>query len=137
MDKLNKNSFLLIPKGNQIKSCLIIPRWKDGKTDGYFTAISTTAVLPLDVCGSAENKSNHKGRWQEMKKRLRGEITNKLSGYGFIRADGRDFFFHKSEVEDGYFNAIEPGMTAEFTPSYESPKGPSAEQVNIKSKGSC
>ena len=60
MNRFNKSSYLLIPRGNSVDACLIIPKWKDGKINGYFTAISTTAVLPLDVCGSAENKSNHR-----------------------------------------------------------------------------
>jgi len=66
-----------------------------------------------------------------MTSRLTGKVTNRLSGYGFIRVDDRDYFFHKSEVKDGFFNAIEEGMEAEFTPDYDCPKGPLAKEVSI------
>ena len=60
MDRQNKSSFLLIPAGNQIKGCLIIPKWKDGKQIGYITAINIVSALPLDSFSGAENKGKHK-----------------------------------------------------------------------------
>ena len=42
--------------------------------------------------------------------------------FGFIRADGRDFFFHKADLEDLDFNDLAKEDVVEFEPG-ESAKG--------------
>lgn len=67
----------------------------------------------------------------KMNERLQGTITNKLAGYGFIRAGEQDYFFHKSEVKGGFFNALEAGMEVDFIPARDE-KGPKAIEINVK-----
>lgn len=51
-------------------------------------------------------------------------------GFGFIRSDEdqKDYFFHRSAVEDG-FEMLHEGQLVEFEVDDENPKGPRAESV--------
>jgi CspA family cold shock protein len=53
-------------------------------------------------------------------------------GFGFIQAeDGREFFFHRSEVDgNSSFDSLRGGEAIEFEP-IESPKGPRASRVRV------
>jgi len=61
--------------------------------------------------------------------RLAGKVKNRFTSYGFIRAGGKDYFYHKSQVLDGYFDLIGPGMEVEFSPDDNCHKGPQAFRV--------
>ena len=50
-------------------------------------------------------------------------------GFGFIDADGKEIFFHQSNLEGVAFNALTEEEEVEFEVE-ESPKGPRA--VNVK-----
>lgn len=63
---------------------------------------------------------------------MRGKIKEKLSGYGFVRADNTDFFFHKSALKDEYFNSLRAGQEVNFVPDYDDPKGPSTKEIYVK-----
>ena len=49
-------------------------------------------------------------------------------GFGFILAEGQEYFFHRSEVTGGSFEDLKDGDTVEFDVG-ESPKGPRAERI--------
>ena len=50
-------------------------------------------------------------------------------GYGFLTApDGKEYFFHYSDLAAGAFRDLAAGATMEFEPS-ETPKGPRAIKV--------
>ncbi len=49
-------------------------------------------------------------------------------GFGFIKGDSDEFFFHRSAVEDGSFEDLREGQTVEFVEG-NGPKGPCAENV--------
>jgi CspA family cold shock protein len=49
-------------------------------------------------------------------------------GYGFIRGDNGELFFHRSAVKEGTFDDLREGQQVEFTEG-EGPKGPRAENV--------
>lgn len=68
---------------------------------------------------------------------LKGKIVDVLSGYGFIKADGleRDFFFHKSAIQNGHFNSVYRGQEVKFSPALDKVKGPKAKEVYINFKG--
>ena len=52
--------------------------------------------------------------------------------FGFIRADdGEDFFFHKSAVRFGSFEALEAGVSRVDFDIGASAKGPRAENVRV------
>ena len=54
-------------------------------------------------------------------------ITDK--GFGFIdMGNGKDIFFHSSNVDDGGFEQLREGEKVTFTEG-EGPKGPRAENV--------
>lgn len=65
----------------------------------------------------------------QTRERRRGTIKRLVSdkGFGFIKSDGDEFFFHKSATVTD-FDRLAEGMQVEFTPTL-SPKGPRAEAV--------
>ena len=51
-------------------------------------------------------------------------------GYGFIRGqEGRDWFFHRSDVIDGIFEELAEADTVDFEEGQRGPKGPRAAAV--------
>ena len=67
----------------------------------------------------------------------RGQMTGTIKtvkhdkGFGFILAEGHEYFFHRSEVSGGSFEDLKDGDTVEFDVG-ESPKGPRAERLRKK-----
>lgn len=62
---------------------------------------------------------------------MTGKVVRVVSdrGFAFIQgADGRDYFAHRMDVEDG-FDYLQQGVAVRFSPK-EAPKGPRAEQVS-------
>lgn len=61
---------------------------------------------------------------------MTGKITyvNDAKGYGFVRAEGKDYFFHASDVEDYSFNNLEKGDELMFSPD-EGERGPIAKNI--------
>lgn len=51
-------------------------------------------------------------------------------GFGFIKTDETEYFFHRSQVEDGQFDRLQEGASVEFDIG-DSPKGPRAENVRV------
>lgn len=55
---------------------------------------------------------------------------NRERGFGFINGDGKDFFFHRSEVKDTDFDSLTEDQAVDFDVQ-ESPKGPRAVNVRV------
>lgn len=54
-----------------------------------------------------------------------------LRGFGFIQSeDGRNVFFHRSEVLQVSFQALQEGQAVEFAVE-ETPQGPKARRVRV------
>ena len=54
-----------------------------------------------------------------------------LRGFGFIQSeDGRNVFFHRSEVLHMSFQALQEGQAVEFAVE-ETPQGPKARRVRV------
>jgi CspA family cold shock protein len=54
-----------------------------------------------------------------------------LRGFGFIQSeDGRNVFFHRSEVLQMSFQALQEGQAVEFAVE-ETPQGPKARRVRV------
>jgi cold shock protein len=52
-------------------------------------------------------------------------------GFGFIQSeDGRDVFFHRSEVLYGLFQTLQEGQSVEFTIE-ETLQGPKARRIRV------
>jgi CspA family cold shock protein len=52
------------------------------------------------------------------------------NGFGFIASDtGKEYFFHRSAVEDRAFDDLRDGELVEFEPDPVAPKGPRARLV--------
>ena len=53
-------------------------------------------------------------------------------GFGFIKVEGaeKDLFFHSNELKNVAFDALQEGDSVTFDVSNDSPKGPSAVNVN-------
>ncbi len=51
-------------------------------------------------------------------------------GFGFIKGDSGELFFHHSAVQGGEFDSLQEGQTVEYTEG-NGPKGPRAESVTI------
>jgi cold shock protein len=67
--------------------------------------------------------------------RIRGTIRRLVNekGFGFIEDDkGTQYFFHRSAVQDAYFESLTVGSKVEFS-SKTGLKGPRAEQVRVVS----
>ncbi len=57
------------------------------------------------------------------------KLTDK--GFGFIdTGDGKDMFFHMSNLEDVRFDDLEEGQQVSYSPG-QGPKGPRAENVRV------
>jgi CspA family cold shock protein len=52
-------------------------------------------------------------------------------GFGFIRCEDKEYFFHHTGVESGSFDDFREGDTVDFD-VVDSPKGPRAERVRKK-----
>jgi cold shock CspA family protein len=78
-------------------------------------------------------KGNGGGNSSAMKgtvRRLVRDDLGKLKGFGFIKAtDGRDYFFHRSALQDVRLEEIAEGESVEFLPGKPNEKGERAEQV--------
>lgn len=64
---------------------------------------------------------------------VKGTIRRLLEyrGFGFIQGeDGRNVFFHRSEVRDVPFQALREGQAVEFRVE-ETPQGPKARGVHV------
>lgn len=53
---------------------------------------------------------------------------NDQKGFGFIAANGKDFFVHFKEIQSEGFKSLKEGDKVSFEPS-TSPKGPVAKNV--------
>ena len=51
-------------------------------------------------------------------------------GFGFIKGDSGELFFHHSAVQDNAFDTLREGQTVEYTEG-NGPKGPRAESVTV------
>ena len=51
-------------------------------------------------------------------------------GFGFIKGDSGELFFHHSAVEGGAFETLQEGQAVEYTAG-SGPKGPRAESVTV------
>ena len=51
-------------------------------------------------------------------------------GFGFIKGEGRELFFHHSALEGTSIEALQEGQTVEYEEG-RGPKGPRAEKVRI------
>ena len=56
------------------------------------------------------------------------KITDR--GFGFIKTDRGDLFFHSSAVQDVQFEELREGQAVEYTEG-QGPKGPRAESVKL------
>lgn len=54
------------------------------------------------------------------------KLTDK--GFGFIKGEKNEIFFHHSAVEGGGFDSLREGQAVEYTEG-QGPKGPRAENV--------
>ncbi len=55
-------------------------------------------------------------------------VTDK--GFGFIKGDSGELFFHHSAVQGAEFDTLQEGQTVEYTEG-SGPKGPRAESVTV------
>lgn len=51
--------------------------------------------------------------------------------FGFIHAEGLDYFFHRSSVKNGKFNELRTNQMVDFEPG-SSEKGPRTEEVYVR-----
>lgn len=51
-------------------------------------------------------------------------------GFGFIKGDNGELFFHHTAVQDNAFDSLQEGQTVEYTEG-SGPKGPRAESVTV------
>jgi CspA family cold shock protein len=56
------------------------------------------------------------------------KLTDK--GFGFIKGDKGEIFFHSSSVEGGSYESLREGQAVEYTEG-KGPKGPRAENVRV------
>ena len=56
------------------------------------------------------------------------KLTDK--GFGFIKGDSGEIFFHSSSVEGGSYESLREGQTVEYNEG-KGPKGPRAENVRV------
>jgi cold shock protein len=63
--------------------------------------------------------------------RMRGTITRVVTekGFGFIAAEGVEYFFHRSACLDAVFDQLREGQVVSFEIG-QSAKGPRAENVS-------
>jgi len=56
-------------------------------------------------------------------------------GFGFIKStEGKDYFFHRSQVVGVSFDLLEEGQSVEFEKG-DSPKGPKVVNIKLIKKG--
>jgi len=62
----------------------------------------------------------------------KGTIKKLVSdkGFGFIKGDGGEVFFHSSALENTTFDQLHEGQNVEYVEG-RGPKGPRAENVNV------
>ena len=51
-------------------------------------------------------------------------------GFGFIKGEGGDLFFHQSAVQEASFETLREGQAVNYTEG-RGPKGPCAESVSV------
>lgn len=56
---------------------------------------------------------------------------NDAKGFGFIAADGKDYFVHYKEIQIPGFKTLTQGLRVSFNPQ-SSPKGPLAKEVKVE-----
>jgi CspA family cold shock protein len=56
------------------------------------------------------------------------KLTDK--GFGFIKGENGELFFHSSSVEGGSFESLREGQAVEYNEG-RGPKGPRAENVRV------
>lgn len=64
---------------------------------------------------------------------MNGKVARILGekGFGFVRSDdGKEYFFHRSALSNGYFDDLKEGQKVTFE-TEESSKGPRAGLVSI------
>lgn len=64
--------------------------------------------------------------------KIRGIVKwfNEGKGFGFIEANGKDYFVHFSAIIGGGFKTLQEGASVQFKPS-QGQKGPQAEEVEV------
>jgi CspA family cold shock protein len=55
---------------------------------------------------------------------------NAQKGFGFVEAQGKDYFLHFSEIDKEGYKTLDEGDRISFVPSM-SPKGPTATRVQL------
>lgn len=55
---------------------------------------------------------------------------NDQKGFGFVAAQGKDYFIHYKEIQTEGFKSLKEGDQVRFEPS-QSPKGPVASQLKM------
>jgi len=67
-----------------------------------------------------------------MSDKVRGKVKwfNESKGFGFIEADGKDYFVHFSAIMISGFKTLPEGAAVLFKPA-QGQKGPQAEEVEL------
>jgi len=67
-----------------------------------------------------------------MSEKIRGTVKwfNEGKGFGFIEADGKDYFVHFSAIQGDGFKTLREGAAVLFKGS-QGQKGPQAEEVEV------
>lgn len=65
--------------------------------------------------------------------RLQGKIARLVEsrGYGFIRAEGKEYFFHHTGLENTGMKQLAVGDDVSFEVDEGNPKGPRAESITL------
>lgn len=65
-------------------------------------------------------------------KMINGKVKwfNEAKGFGFIEAEGRDYFVYYKEIEGSGFKTLQEGQKVQFTAG-TSPKGACAKEVSV------
>jgi cold shock CspA family protein len=66
---------------------------------------------------------------------MKGQIVRLVTdkGFGFIRGtDGVEYFFHRTAVKNGEFEALRQGDDVEIDDCDDGPKGPRTDRVFIE-----
>lgn len=70
---------------------------------------------------------------QHEEERVFGSVVRVMNdkGFGFIKdAEGKEYFFHRSAVQQGYWESVQTGMNVTFL-ARAGEKGPRAEDVQL------
>ena len=67
-----------------------------------------------------------------MSEKISGTVKwfNESKGFGFIEANGQDYFVHFSAIQGTGFKTLNEGAAVKFKPG-KSQKGPQAEEVEL------